>query len=61
MPNFVTLFAEANDRSYSNCFFVFLSFENTYCQQKNIIIYKVRPIVAEVRISIFINCFFVFY
>ena len=41
----------------STVFFVFISFKNTYCQQKNIIIYKVRHIVAEVRIGIFINCF----
>ena len=40
---------------------MFLSFENTYCQQKNIIIYKVRHTVAEDRIGIFINCFLCVY
>ncbi len=54
----VTLLQGQTTAFITNCFLCVFKFRKHVLSTKNIIIYKVRPIVAEDRIGIFINCFF---
>lgn len=58
VQKFVTLLQGQTSAILLDCTIGVYEFKNMFRKQKTIIVDKIRPIVAEVRISIFINCFF---
>ena len=58
VQKFVTLLQGQTSAILLDCTIGVYEFKNMFWKQKTIIVDKIRPIVAEVRISIFINCFF---
>ena len=60
MQKFVTLLQGQTSAILLDCTIGVYEFKNMFRKQKTIIVDKIRHIVAEVRISIFINCFLCF-
>lgn len=58
VQKFVTLLQGQTSAILLDCTIGVYEFKNMFWKQKTIIVDKIRHIVAEVRISIFINCFF---
>ena len=58
VQKFVTLLQGQTSAILLDCTIGVYEFKNMFWKQKTIIVDKIRPIVAEVRIGIFINCFF---
>lgn len=58
MQKLVTLLQGQTSAILLDCTIGVYEFKNMFRKQKTIIVDKIRHIVAEVRISIFINCFF---
>lgn len=56
----VTLLQGQTSAILLDCTIGVYEFKNMFWKQKTIIVDKIRPIVAEVRTSIFINCFLCF-
>ncbi len=60
MQKLVTLLQGQTSAILLDCTIGVYEFKNMFRKQKTIIVDKIRHIVAEVRISIFINCFLCF-
>lgn len=61
MQKLVTLLQGQTSAILLDCTIGVYEFKNMFWKQKTIIVDKVHHTVAEDRIGIFINCFFVFY